>query len=157
MHPIILVCTSPFENPEPVIKALQNLGVEARATTLEEVKGEDLVVPEAAVIAIKTPDSYVLSMNVGARREGLLRRAAAIALISSASIANRGPIEIPEIPEPPKFEPKMALRMDVEDDFIFEKPKPNWPKAAHNKPSAQWKHRHHGFHPARSRDKARMR
>ncbi len=152
MHSVILICDSPFQKSDPLVQALKNIGVEARETTFKEIQGKDLVTPEATIIAIKTLDSYVLSVSGHRNQDGFLRRVAAMALVSSA--IHTRPMELPEIPEPPTVKPEDLAGMKgmLDHKFFFEKPKPDWPKPNHIRPTAQWKNQQRrNFHPARSR------
>ena len=161
MHPVILICNSPFSESGPLVEALQRLGVEVRATTLEEIQHQGLVVRETTLVVDRRPESFSISFGVRHRREEGLSRLLAHVLIA-APLANLHPrdAELLKIPEPPpefKVEEAVKVLAFLDDKLVFEKPKPDWPKPQHVKPVGQWKHRPAASHPACSRDKRFMR
>lgn len=180
MSSIILICDNIPTTHERLVELMKSLGPETRMLVFDdtdkmsfagpcegsgdeglkyaisELLGHEMrcVVIDAAEPSFeagKSAPERHRPVNMGAigRRHGLT----SIAL----SIRALAPRPTMEAPPPSSLEKAFGMMEAFDEEFFFEKPKPDWPKPDHIRPTAQWKHRHSASHPARSRDKRFMR
>lgn len=138
MSSIILICDNIPTTHERLVELVKNLGAETQMLVIDDADKMSLVAPDRSV-----------NIGVIGRRHSLTAMA-----LSLGVLAGRPTMKAPP---PPSLEKAFNMTEVFDEEFFFEKPKPNWPKPNHIRPTGQWIHRPAASHPARSRDKRFMR